>query len=317
MCVGGFVCARAADLFGRRVGRRRTGDRAILVGRWRDILATGANAAIVRRRCSHPVMAAGGAGGRAAESTADEGAHGCTALRVPRHCRWLAVCDLEANCLKDRVIFPQEIVEFPIVLVDVCGKVAEVHAERRYYVRPRYLQLTPFCTELTKITKDTIEAEGIGFVHAMELLEAFLDSNGCTVDNTIVVTCGNWDLSKALPHQCAVEEVQVPPIFQRWVNIKDVYRRAVSVKRAPGMKGMLSSLGLPLVGQHHSGLDDSRNIATIAVELTKLLGRSVWTKEDLCNSRESRGPERLGAGDAAKLASLRETKQYPSRRAVV
>lgn len=35
------------------------------------------------------------------------------------------------------------------------------------------------------------------------------------------------------------------------------------------MPDMLSSLGLALEGRHHSGLDDSRNIARIAKELCR------------------------------------------------
>ena len=33
------------------------------------------------------------------------------------------------------------------------------------------------------------------------------------------------------------------------------------------MKGMLTAEGLPLVGHHHSGLDDSRNIANLLLHL--------------------------------------------------
>ncbi len=37
-----------------------------------------------------------------------------------------------------------------------------------------------------------------------------------------------------------------------------------------GMDQMLDELGLELVGHHHSGIDDSRNIAKICHELMKL-----------------------------------------------
>ena len=40
-------------------------------------------------------------------------------------------------------------------------------------------------------------------------------------------------------------------------------------RKAPGMAGMLAALGLPLVGHHHLGIDDSRNIASIVGELAR------------------------------------------------
>jgi ERI1 exoribonuclease 3 len=40
-------------------------------------------------------------------------------------------------------------------------------------------------------------------------------------------------------------------------------------KKAPGMAGMLPALNLKLEGKHHSGIDDSKNIAKIALELLK------------------------------------------------
>jgi len=41
-------------------------------------------------------------------------------------------------------------------------------------------------------------------------------------------------------------------------------------KKGYGMKSMLSDLKLALDGRHHSGIDDSRNIAKILRELAKL-----------------------------------------------
>ena len=64
------------------------------------------------------------------------------------------------------------------------------------------------------------------------------------------------------------------------INIKDAFKqwctssRQHSRKRGKdslhfGMPGMLEALGLPLLGRHHSGIDDSRNIAAILRELAR------------------------------------------------
>uniref|UniRef100_A0A7C9DEW6 Exonuclease domain-containing protein n=1 Tax=Opuntia streptacantha TaxID=393608 RepID=A0A7C9DEW6_OPUST len=49
------------------------------------------------------------------------------------------------------------------------------------------------------------------------------------------VTCGNWDIKTKIPQQC----------------------------RAPGMRTMLNELRIPLLGSHHLGIDDTKNIARL------------------------------------------------------
>lgn len=44
-------------------------------------------------------------------------------------------------------------------------------------------------------------------------------------------------------------------------------------KQAPGMDGMLRTLGMPLVGHHYLGIDDNRNISQI---LRALMRRGVF-----------------------------------------
>ena len=71
--------------------------------------------------------------------------------------------------------------------------------------------------------------------------------------------------------------MKLPSYFRHVINIKDGFKQWVSakkpkgkaVKNARGMTGMLDALGLELVGRHHSGIDDSRNIAAILQELAR------------------------------------------------
>eukprot|EP01102_Stenamoeba_stenopodia_P008713 TRINITY_DN2534_c0_g1_i1.p1 TRINITY_DN2534_c0_g1~~TRINITY_DN2534_c0_g1_i1.p1 ORF type:complete len:104 (+),score=5.89 TRINITY_DN2534_c0_g1_i1:408-719(+) len=77
------------------------------------------------------------------------------------------------------------------------------------------------------------------------------------------VTCGDWDLGKMLPLQCERENLTLPVTYKRgFVNVKkhfSVFYRT----RMKGMDGMLKDLKLPLLGRHHSGIDDCRNITRI------------------------------------------------------
>ena len=94
---------------------------------------------------------------------------------------------------------------------------------------------------------------------------------------TCFAKCGNWDLNICLPTQCKYQKLDYPDYLRRWINVKDLFERITSRKRN-GMAGLLKELGLKLEGRHHSGIDDSRNIAKILATLA------------------SKEPERLGKG---------------------
>jgi len=82
------------------------------------------------------------------------------------------------------------------------------------------------------------------------------------------VTCGDWDLRSMLPTESRRKGLRVPSSLTRWCNIKVPFGATIGT-RAAGMNGMLKTLGLPLVGHHHLGIDDSRNIASILKALIR------------------------------------------------
>jgi len=71
--------------------------------------------------------------------------------------QYFVVIDFEATCDKVNNPFPQEIIEFPSVLVNsATGKLEECF---QTYVRPTYHQfLTDFCKELTGIQQIQVSA---------------------------------------------------------------------------------------------------------------------------------------------------------------
>ena len=81
------------------------------------------------------------------------------------------------------------------------------------------------------------------------------------------VTCGDWDLKTMLPAQAAYSGTDIPTCFRSWVNAKVVYNNAHRGFTARGMTDMLSHAGLALEGRHHSGIDDTRNIARVMMKL--------------------------------------------------
>lgn len=80
-----------------------------------------------------------------------------------------------------------------------------------------------------------------------------------TVDNVLMVTCGDWDLRKMIDLQCKNSKLEIPKYFHKWCNLKILYSQFMG-KKANGMTDMLKGLSLELKGRHHCGLDDCLNI---------------------------------------------------------
>jgi len=181
---------------------------------------------------------------------------------------FFVVLDFEATCDEHQQPQPQEIIEFPLVLVD--SVTLQIVDEFRSYVRPvRHPHLSAFCTKLTGIQQHEVD-DAPEFREVFKQACSWLDQHlQQRKKSAALVTCGDWDLKTMLPRQCQTAQVHaVPQVFKEWVNIKKTYSVATG-RHAGGMKPMLDTLGLPLVGHHHSGLDDSRNIAQILISLCR------------------------------------------------
>lgn len=184
--------------------------------------------------------------------------------------RGFLVMDFEATCERDDRSWPNEIIEFPAVLLDANS--LEVVDEFRAFVRPTERpRLTAFCTELTGIRQADVDgAQPLPAV--LRDFITWLGSHGLE-QAVLPVTCGNWDLQFMLPVECGRKSLGYPEALWRWCNIKDFFWQA-TYQRAHGMAEMLKMLSLPLIGRHHSGIDDSRNIARIFQALLCTYGQA-------------------------------------------
>lgn len=78
-----------------------------------------------------------------------------------------------------------------------------------------------------------------------------------------------WDFAKFLTVQCKMSSISYPKWAERWINIRKHYAEFYRV-RSCGIGKMLRRFGLEFDGRLHSGIDDSINIARIAIELLKV-----------------------------------------------
>ncbi len=65
---------------------------------------------------------------------------------------------------------------------------------------------------------------------------------------------------------CERYGMPLPGVFDGHINLKREFSRRKSVKPT-GMKGALAMLDLPLLGTHHRGMNDARNIAVLAQQI--------------------------------------------------
>ena len=182
--------------------------------------------------------------------------------------RYLFVLDFEANCLETEVLNPQEIIEFPVVIVDTHKHEILENKIFHHYVKPKHFLISEFCTSLTGITQATVDA-GIYLEEVLQKFEEFLQTNSEFIGNFVFATCGDWDLRSCLSKEAKFKKIQLPPYFKQYINIKTVYSKYFDVPGKFGMVQMLEKLKLPLVGHHHSGIDDSKNLAKILVTMLK------------------------------------------------
>jgi len=171
--------------------------------------------------------------------------------------KYLAVIDFEATCMENEFINPQEIIEFPVHVLNAND--GSTKARFHHYVQPiHHPKLTEFCSNLTGITQEVVDL-GKTFVEVWYTFREFMEFHGLTEKNTLFCISGDWDLKTMWPNQAKLVGLQTPPYFERWVNIKTLCGGEFA-QLPKNIIQLLDILGLKHVGHHHSGIDDVENI---------------------------------------------------------
>lgn len=178
---------------------------------------------------------------------------------------YIAVIDFEATCDENNPSYRHEIIEFPIVLVDVDKM--EIVDKFHEYVQPVVNPiLTPFCTKLTGISQGQVDKADT-FPSVLERVEAWLEAHQLGLEKSFaVLTDGPWDMFRFMYYQCKESGIEMPKWSKKWINIRKSYCNFYQLGRG-GIETMLQTLGMKFEGSPHSGLDDSVNIARIAVKM--------------------------------------------------
>jgi inhibitor of KinA sporulation pathway (predicted exonuclease) len=166
------------------------------------------------------------------------------------------IVDLEASCWeggKNRD--DMEIIE--IGAVKLASSRGPVLGEFDSFVRPVvHPTLSEFCTQLTGIRQADVESADL----FPQVFEHFLTWAGA--EPFVFCSWGGYDL-RQFQRDCQRHSIPFPVSFDRHMNLKQAFSRLYRT-RPLGMKAALDMLGLPLVGHHHRGIDDARNIAWLS-----------------------------------------------------
>ena len=170
----------------------------------------------------------------------------------------LLIVDLEATCDADQRIAraAMEIIEIGAVRVDLDR--LEIVDRFQSYVRPVINpRLTAFCTGLTGITQERVDAAP-WFAEACAGYAAWL---AASFDGPAWASWGNYDKTQ-FEQDCGRLALADPHAGLRHLNLKTVFAKALDI-RSCGLAAAFRHLGREMVGRHHCGLDDAVNIARL------------------------------------------------------
>jgi inhibitor of KinA sporulation pathway (predicted exonuclease) len=174
---------------------------------------------------------------------------------------YLLVVDLEATCDDRTVSRPSLVPKREMETIEIGAVLVDKHTLRPLrelcqFVRPiRHPILTPFCRELTSIRQSDVDAAP-RFPEAVDAVMRFIDGK-----RVLLCTWGDFDKNQ-LAQDGSYHGIRVP-FAMHHLNIKRRFSEVLGIPKKLGMEGALKRAGLELVGTHHRGIDDARNIARL------------------------------------------------------
>lgn len=178
---------------------------------------------------------------------------------MPKKLDHVIVVDVESTCW-DGSPPPGEASE--IIEIGICPlelSTGRRLGKRSILIRPRRSQVSEFCTRLTTLTPEQVNA-GVTFTEACEILRREYQSR-----ERVWASFGDYDRTM-FQKQC--ESTGVPyPFGPRHVNVKTLFAVGQGLPHEVGMGDALELLGVALEGTHHRGDDDAWNTAGILASL--------------------------------------------------
>ncbi|MGB1286293.1 MAG: exonuclease domain-containing protein [Aggregatilineales bacterium] len=182
----------------------------------------------------------------------------------------IIVVDIEATCWEGYDA-PEgqenEVIEIGLCLLDATD--FSLSDKRSLLVKPTESVVSDFCTELTSLTQEQVDTQGIAFDEACSILEKEYDSR-----NRLWASWGNWD-RMIMKKQCKRRKVRYP-FSKKHVNLKRVFQDAHGERM--GLARAMKALQLDVEGTMHRGDDDAWNTGRLLSELVHIHERTILRK---------------------------------------
>ena len=197
--------------------------------------------------------------------------HQRTKALHPPPFQYVCVLDVEATCDEYSKNYVHEIIEFPVVLVDLLAEGGPTPVDEfRSFVRPTVnTTLTEFCTRLTGITQQQVDSAPT-LPEVLAEFEQWRLSKGMEYTDErkdfAFAADGPFDLRFFLHGECTRKGIEKPAYFDKWINIKSMFKDFYNTRHL-NIHKMLARQNLKFEGRLHSGIDDTRNIARIMIRM--------------------------------------------------
>jgi inhibitor of KinA sporulation pathway (predicted exonuclease) len=181
----------------------------------------------------------------------------------------IVVIDLEATCWEG-FDAPEgqvnEIIEIGVCLIEPRKFPIQVTDKRSILVKPTESIVSPFCTELTSLTQEMVDTQGISFDEACSILENDYDSR-----NRLWVSWGGFD-KEFFKAQCRRRKVRYP-LNRKHGNLKSIFQDRHGERM--GLMRALETVGIQAQGTTHRGDDDAYNTACLLKYLFERYGGDI------------------------------------------
>ena len=172
--------------------------------------------------------------------------------------------DLELNKEGDQTT---DIIEIGIVIGD---SVTSEILHKQYWFIKIQKPLDPFIIQLTSITQEMLDTQGIDLLTAYKELQALQKQYNCFMNP---VQWGHDD-AEELVRQVQILDPTQPNIFgRRIIDVKTFYvtnKIAIDQKPQGGLAKGLTSYGLAFKGKKHRAIDDAYNTLVLYFKILEL-----------------------------------------------
>ena len=174
----------------------------------------------------------------------------------------IIVIDIEATCWeKGKIPGNQkpEIIEIGICKLNM--KDGSIQDKRSYLIKPTQSEVSEYCTQLTGITSEKLEKEGVSFKEACSNIKNRYNSLRRTYAGY-----GGFDKS-IVENQCKELNVRFP-FSETYLDLK-VLLTLMSGEKPIGLLKELQTRNIEFEGTAHKGADDAMNTAKLLYHVLK------------------------------------------------